>query len=62
MKLIHQSDVEAGFDGAVRILNGRAVIIINTVVVLPINDDLFRYPNVEPAALLESLVVLTIVI
>jgi hypothetical protein len=52
----------AGFDGAVRIFNRRAGTIINAFIVLPIMDDLFRDPNVEPPALPESLVVLTIII
>ena len=52
----------AGFDGAVRILNRRAGTIINAIVMLPMFDDVFRYPNVEPPALPESLVILPIVI
>jgi hypothetical protein len=52
----------AGFDGAVRILNGRASTIISAIVMLPIMDDLFIAPNIEQAALLESLIVLPIVI
>ena len=52
----------AGFNGAVRILNGRAGTVINAFIMLLMVDDLFRDPNVEPAALPESLVVLAIVI
>jgi len=52
----------ADFDGAIRILNRRAGTIINAFIMLPMFDDLFRDPNVEPPALLKSLVVLSIVI
>jgi hypothetical protein len=51
-----------GFDGAVRILNRRAGTVINTNVMLPMFDDIVRYPNIEPTTLPESLIILPIVI
>jgi hypothetical protein len=52
----------AGLDGAVRIINRRAGTVIDAIVVLPIADDIFREPNVEPLALPEGLIILPIVI
>jgi hypothetical protein len=51
----------AGFNGAVRILHRRASTVINPNVMLPMFDDIFRYPNIEPTTLPESLVILPIV-